>query len=433
MGTGIYYFLLILILFVVGKDGPTDRQLKELRENINKLVYNREIEGRCCLPEELPATLKLFLQNESGKYDINKLSLRQLKYLPSWTLIEKFPDLQDWLNPSLKRLSNEKNDSAVIAKFYLLTTPSSRTYGNYKEILAGSCNLLLQTSNGREFVKALFSSSISLEQKAELAESLVAHVDNTVHENVISALLYDGWYRFVHPNMASLPKETKDKMRATIHQAYEQRLPSMKLNKEVFENDYKDFQGAYAQGILIGGEAPELGFLWTSQGNYRKLSDLRGKIVVVDFWATWCGPCVRAFPNVRKLQERYKDYDVVIIGVTSVQGRHIDRSGEKSRTIDVKGNPQKEFQLMRDFMRDLDMTWTVAFSEQNVFNAEYGVKGIPHIVIIDAKGRVRYNEISPYSPPYEEAEKIDLLLKEAGLKCPLESMEKKNYVEEFVK
>ena len=88
---------------------------------------------------------------------------------------------------------------------------------------------------------------------------------------------------------------------------------------EVFENDYKDFQGAYAQGILIGGEAPELGFLWTSQGNYRKLSDLRGKIVVVDFWATWCGPCVRAFPNVRKLQERYKDYDVVIIGVTSVQ------------------------------------------------------------------------------------------------------------------
>ena len=64
MGTGIYYFLLILILFVVGKDGPTDRQLKELRENINKLVYNREIEGRFCLPEELPATLKLFLQNE---------------------------------------------------------------------------------------------------------------------------------------------------------------------------------------------------------------------------------------------------------------------------------------------------------------------------------------------------------------------------------
>ena len=54
-------------------------------------------------------------------------------------------------------------------------------------------------------------------------------------------------------------------------------------------------------------------------------------------------------------------------------------------------------------------------------------------MIIDAKGRVRYNEISPYSPPYEEAEKIDLLLKEAGLKCPLESMEKKNYVEEFVK
>ena len=60
-----------------------------------------------------------------------------------------------------------------------------------------------------------------MEQIAELAESLVADVDNTVHENVISALLYDGWYRFVHPNMSSLPKETKDKMRATINKAYE--------------------------------------------------------------------------------------------------------------------------------------------------------------------------------------------------------------------
>ena len=149
--------------------------------------------------------------------------------------------------------------------------------------------------------------------------------------------------------------------------------------------------------------------------------------VLVDFWATWCGPCVGAFPNVRKLQEHYKGYPVVILGVTSVQGSHVDRVNKKR--IDCKGDPEKEFALMKQFMKDLNMTWPVAFGKEEVYNKEYGVMGVPHIAIIDAQGRIRYNELTPYSPPYEEAEKIDALLKEAGLKYPTTPMEKKNYIE----
>jgi len=67
----------------------------------------------------------------------------------------------------------------------------------------------------------------------------------------------------------------------------------------------------------------------------------------------------------------------------------------------------------------MEITWEVAFSKTTVFNPLYGVRGIPHVAIIDTKGIVRYNELRPYDDPAHEAEKIDALLKEAGLPFPV--------------
>ena len=81
---------------------------------------------------------------------------------------------------------------------------------------------------------------------------------------------------------------------------------------------------------------------------------------------------------------------------------------------------------MAEFMKAKDMTWRVAFSKQEVFNADYGVNGIPHVAIIDAKGIVRYNGLHPAQAPLEKMAKIDGLLKEAGLPAPAPiAMEKK--------
>jgi thiol-disulfide isomerase/thioredoxin len=176
--------------------------------------------------------------------------------------------------------------------------------------------------------------------------------------------------------------------------------------------------GPWARGELVDHPAPAIAFKWSNtEQPIHSFADLKGKVVLVDFWATWCGPCVAAFPKMRELQTRYSGYPVVILGVTSVQGFSMDRSDKKKvNRIDCKGDPAKEMDLMKSFMKDMDMTWNVAFSEQNVFNPDFGVRGIPSVALIGPDGNVRFAGL--YPNPKEESEKIDALLKEAKLPYP---------------
>jgi len=172
------------------------------------------------------------------------------------------------------------------------------------------------------------------------------------------------------------------------------------------------------QATLVGSVAPELNFKWSSREGLAKLSDLRGQVVILDFWATWCGPCIRSFPQIREHVAHFKGVPVTFLGVTSIQGSVANLEAKK---IDTKGKPELEMALMTDFMKAKEMTWDVVFSEQEVFNPDYGIMGIPYVAIIAPDGTVRHAGLHPGDPKADIGAKIEAILKEFNLPVPAKS------------
>lgn len=97
-----------------------------------------------------------------------------------------------------------------------------------------------------------------------------------------------------------------------------------------------------------------------------RLADLKGKLVYLDFWASWCGPCKQSFPWMNEMQARYKDKGLRIVGV------NVDK-----RATDAA-----------KFLERVPAAFTLAFDAAGDVPRRYGVKAMPTSVLIGADGRV---------------------------------------------
>lgn len=431
---------LILILAIglglgACKKAPTDQQLNDVLSKAHQTLVNRD-----STPEQKEASVKRQLAEADQTFDIMKAEARQFGALAQWNTFLRSKPVKEWVAPRLNQLAQQKDKEGAVAAYYRLVYDPAREKGGFS---SEEVSVLLSHPAVGEvfrdsvlgatlFSRLMWNVSGDQQAKAGLYRSILPYIDDQLSDQQVKATvsLFDSALA-----LDSLMQDSdREALRVSILKQQERLLANAtKAGNEADVNRAKSniayLNSPIALNKLIGGEAPDIEFVWASDGKVGHLSDLKGKVVVLDFWATWCGPCVASFPNIRELQKRYKKFPVEIIGVTSVQGRHIRRhSGEKPEAVDTKGNPDQEYELMKEFMKDADMTWKVAFSSGNVFNPMYGVKGIPHVAIIDAEGRVRYNALRPYNPPFHEAEKIDALLQEAGLKYPKQPMSQENFV-----
>ncbi|HEX7957893.1 MAG TPA: TlpA disulfide reductase family protein, partial [Pyrinomonadaceae bacterium] len=116
-----------------------------------------------------------------------------------------------------------------------------------------------------------------------------------------------------------------------------------------------------------------------------KLSDLRGKVVLIDFWATWCIPCQHTIPKLNALHRRYKERGLVILGVTDFEGNVDGRPATRA----------EEAAFLRRFKREKGIAYGFAVEDGSKQTAlGYGVYSIPTAVLIDRRGRPRFITIS---------------------------------------
>lgn len=145
-----------------------------------------------------------------------------------------------------------------------------------------------------------------------------------------------------------------------------------------------------ASSGLTGQPAPDFA-LRSASGENLRLSEYRGDVVMINFWATWCGPCRQEMPLLDELYARYNRVGFNLLGV------NID--DDSSRAMDM--------------VRELGVSFPVLFDDRKEVSRMYDVDAMPVTILVDREGNVRFVH-QGYKPGYEEhyLDQVRALLRE---------------------
>jgi len=203
----------------------------------------------------------------------------------------------------------------------------------------------------------------------------------------------------IFSNKAIVEGKSNDSLVADLKQVYLKKHSESEWNTyiESLEEQYLVKAKEHLKSEVIKESAPPF-TLMNLAGQQVSLASLKGKVVIVDFWATWCGPCKASFPGMQMAVNKYKEGDDVAFLFINTWERIDDR--EKA---------------VRDFITSNQYTFNVLMDSEkkkgtfDVVSA-FDVSGIPTKFIIDKSGNIRFKAIGYSGSPSEELKKISLMV-----------------------
>ena len=135
----------------------------------------------------------------------------------------------------------------------------------------------------------------------------------------------------------------------------------------------------------VSGAAPDF-TLKSRAGQNLRLSEYRGQVVLLNFWASWCGPCRQEMPLLEDLYKRYGKLGFTIMGV------NVDTDSTKAN----------------EYLRDITVTFPILYDTANAVTKSYNVNAMPTTVIVDRNGNMRFLH-QGYKPGYENDYKKEVI------------------------
>lgn len=280
----------------------------------------------------------------------------------------------------LEKLFKTKEDENVLKKCLLVIGTDHGLKGQQVEAAKILGSLLEKFPNSIESKKAGVPLARAFSESGRIDEALTQIKEATEQLAAGSIEIREAW--MLRGDLHAALGETLDARRA-----WSRLLDDLERHGK----DARALRNSTVRLNLLGKKAPSLNSNIWFGGNRKTLRQLRGEVILLDFWATWCSPCRALMPGLDHIAESYKEQGLNVLGVTKPYSRGwLPSKEDPKRGQGINQMDGNAFlSHLSDFRKRFGVSYPFVVTSKREFDL-YGVGGIPMVVLVDREGTIAW-------------------------------------------